>query len=125
MNTKPNGLVLVVLLAVGIALVWGGTALGLWLAPLVVSLAWALWVPSTARQYLGALIISLGGYAVPLIAASLRLPLGRTSNIVAAIMGFGHQGVVVWAFTGLLAIMMALAGAWLGHAVRGIARPAS
>ncbi len=106
-------------LAISVLLVWGLTSgLDFWLAPLVIAFLWTLAVKSTTRQYIGAVVLSLAGYALPLLIASFDYPLGKSANLIAAIMGFGRAGLIVWVFTFLLALLLGLAGAWLGHVVR-------
>lgn len=105
-------------MVVGVLLVWGLTSgLGFWLAPLLVALAWSLAVRSTRWQYIGGLLVAAAGYGLALIIAAAYAPLGRGANVVAAIMGFGHNGLIVWGFTFLLALLLGLAGAWVGHAL--------
>ena len=107
--------------AVGALGVWAFTAVGFWPIPLVLSLAWALLVPTTLAQYVGALGFSVLGYLIPLWVAARSEPIGRAAGVVAGIMGFGHDGLLVWGFTVILAALLALAGAWIGHAVRLLA----
>lgn len=118
---SPRPVTLIVLLLCGILIVWAGTAAGLWLTPLLVSLVWALGAPSAGWRFGGALGISLAGYALPLAVRALTEPVGRSADVVASIMGFGSMGIIVWVLTLLFAALMAVAGAWLGHAVRKLA----
>ena len=119
--TRPWRARQVVLGLVGAALaVWGLTALGLWVAPLIVAFLWALGVPGTLRQYGGALLLGVGGYLLPLALAAPTVPVGRASQMVASIMGFGTHGtgLLVWVLTAITAALLAVAGAWVGHASR-------
>lgn len=119
--TRPWPTHHVVLGVVGAALaVWGLTTLGLWVAPLVIAFLWAMGVPGTWRQYGGALLLGAGGYLLPLAIAAPTVPVGRTSQVVASIMGFGAHGtgVLVWTLTAITAALLAVAGAWVGHASR-------
>ncbi len=110
-------------LALGILVVYLGTTIGIWPMPLLASLVWAVIVPSTTWQYVGALIMSVIGYAIPLIIAAITLPVGRAASVIAAVMGFSRAGILVFLFTFVLAASMAIAGAWVGHAIRLLARP--
>ena len=98
------------------------TALGLWVAPLIIAFLWALGVPGTLRQYAGALLAGVGGYLLPLGLAAPTVPVGRASQVVASIMGFGTHGtgLLVWVMTALTAALLAVAGAWVGHASRQV-----
>lgn len=119
--TRPWHTHQVVLGLVGATLaVWGLTALGVWVAPLVVAFLWAMGVSGTWRQYGGALLLGAGGYLLPLAIAAPTVPVGRTSQVVASIMGFGTHGtgLLVWLLTAITAALLAVAGAWVGHASR-------
>lgn len=120
----PRRLILVGL-AVGILVVFLGTTIGIWPMPLLASLVWAVIVPSTTWQYVGALIMSVIGYAIPLLIAAISLPIGQAASVIAAVMGFSHAGILVFLFTFVLAASMGIAGAWVGHAIRLLARPRS
>lgn len=119
--TRPWPAHHLVLGLVGAALaVWGLTALGLWVAPLIVAFLWSMGVPGTLRQYGGALLAGVGGYLLPLALAAPAMPVGRASQVVASIMGFGTHGtgLLVWLLTAITAALLAVAGAWVGHATR-------
>ncbi len=103
-------------------LVWLLLLHGAWWAPWPIALLWALTMPTTRRQYLGGLVVALAGYALPLVVTGVQYPLGRTANLVAAIMGFGRHGLIVWALTALMALLLGLSGAWVGHALRNLTR---
>ncbi len=119
--TRPWPAHHVVLGLVGAVLVvWALTALGLWVAPLIIACLWALGVPGTLRQYLGALLAGVFGYLLPLALAAPTAPVGPASQTVASIMGFGTHGtgLLVWLLTAITAALLAVAGAWVGHASR-------
>lgn len=106
-----------------VLLVWLLLLHGAWWAPWPVALLWAFTMPTTLRQYLGGLVLALVGYALPLAVMGIQYPLGHTANLVAAIMGFGRHGLIVWALTALLPLLLGLSGAWVGHALRNLRRP--
>ncbi len=116
-NTASSGMLMLGIL-IGILVVWAGETRGIWISPLVATFLWAVWAKRTAWQYAGAAVIAVVGYAIPLAVAARSFPVGKAADTVAAIMGFGHQGIIVWAFTFLLAMMQAAAGAWVGHALK-------
>ena len=113
----PAGL-LWLALAVGAAVAAALAQLGLWPSPLVLGAAWGLFAPTRAWRVPGGALVGLLGYGAPLAIAALWLPLGRTADMVAAIMGFGAQGAIVWVISLLFAALMGLAGGWLGHTAR-------
>jgi len=121
--TRPQSRGTVVLgVLVGAALVWLAASRGLWAGPLVASFLWALATSSRRTRLLGALALSVLGYAAPLVAAAIgHEPVAATAADVAAIMGFGRQALVPWALTAVLCLAQAAAGGWLGHAFRSLA----
>lgn len=106
-----------------VLLVWLLLLHGAWWVPWPVALLWALTMPTALWQYVGGLGLALAGYALPLFVTGVRYPLGRTANLVAAMMGFGRHGLIVWGLTALLALLLGLSGAWVGHALRNLKRP--
>jgi hypothetical protein len=59
---------------------------------------------------------------VPLAVAPVRYGLGPSATSLAAIMGFGHAGAVPVILTVVVGSLLGLTGAWLGGAVRALAR---
>ena len=95
-----------------------GVLLGLWWAPFPVGLALgALNLRARIAVPAGA-GIGLLSWAIPLFVAHGRYGLGPTAQALAAIMGFGHQGVIPVLLTLLVGTLLGLTGAWLGGAVR-------
>jgi hypothetical protein len=97
-----------------------GVLLGLWWTPFATGLALSaldrrgrITVPAGAA-------IGLLAWAVPLVAIHARYGLGPTASSLAAIMGFGHQGVLPLILTLLVGALLGASGAWLGAAARGL-----
>ena len=90
------------------------------------------WVPFVGGVALGALgrrarvavpagaAIGLLAWAIPLALLQMRYGLGSTAGSLAAIMGFGHQGVVPVVLSLLVGALLGASGAWLGSASRAI-----
>ena len=97
-----------------------GVLLGLWWAPFATGLALGL-LDRRAR-----VVVPVGGaiglvaWAIPLAAIEVRYGLGATAAGLAAIMGFGHQGLVPIALSLLVGALLGVSGAWLGGAARGL-----
>jgi hypothetical protein len=108
-------------LVIGTLVIWAAASSGIWEAPLAVAAIWAAAMPASRLQYGGAIAMVVLGYGLPLSFMALSLPLGRTASEVAAIMGFGHEGAIVWALTAALPLGEAVVGAWIGHASRRLA----
>lgn len=102
----------------------GGVLLGYWWAPFVAG----AFIGLVTRS--GRLAIPLGGLAgavawlLPLAAIQARYGIGPTAGSLAAIMGFGHQGVLAIVLTLVVGALLGLTGAWLVSAVRLLLRPA-
>jgi hypothetical protein len=97
-----------------------GVLLGLWWAPFPVALALgALNLRPRVAAPVGA-AIGLIAWAIPLLAAHSRYGLGPTAEALAAIMGFGHSGVVPVILTLIVGTLLGLTGAWLGSAARQV-----
>lgn len=107
----------------GIALTWLLVSHGFWMAPLVLGFLWALLVARRAWQFGGSLLMACVGYGLALITLYHGLPMSREAIVTAEIMGFGHHGLIVFILTGLLALLLALAGAWVGGSLRHLVRP--
>ena len=94
------------------------------------------WAPFVAGAFIGLVTrsgrvaIPAGGLAgavawlVPLAAIQSRYGVGPTAESLAAIMGFGRQGILAVALTGVVGALLGLTGAWLVSAVRTLLRPA-
>ena len=96
----------------------GGLLLGLWWAPFVVGAALGA-LDTRARVVVPAgAAVGLLAWAIPLALDQVRYGLGPTSASLAAIMGFGHQGVVPAVLTLLVGGLLGASGAWLGSAGR-------
>ncbi len=107
----------------GILAVWQALAEGFWPAPFAVGLIWSLIIPYKGWRYGGGLATGVLGYGVALAVQAATWPLGKTANVVASIMGFGHAGIIVWIVTLTWGAILSTAGAWLGHAVRALLTP--
>ena len=110
----------VVALLAGAAVVWLGASRGMWEGPLVVAALWGFGASTTRRALGGAVVMAVVGYGAALAALALQGPVGAAASEVAAIMGFGRLGVIVWALTAVLALSQALVGAWVGRAAAGL-----
>jgi hypothetical protein len=110
-----------ILLAALVAL--SGVLFGFWWAPFLVGLALPLGARRARVTLPAGAGIGLVSWAVPLVVAQVRYGLGPSAASLAAIMGFGHAGVVPVILTLLVGTLLGLTGAWLGGAIRALARP--
>ena len=109
-------LYLAILIAALLAL--AAVFLGLWWVPFVVGVALgALGRRARVAVPAGA-AIGLLAWAIPLALLQVRYGLGSTAGSLAAIMGFGHQGLVPMVLTLIVGALLGATGAWLGTAGR-------
>lgn len=108
---------------VGLALTWLLVTHGFWAAPLIIGFLWAFIVSHRGWQFGGALLIAFIGYGLSLVTLYHGLPISREAQVTAEIMGFGHQGLLVFILTALLALLLAVAGTWVGRSLRLLIRP--
>ena len=100
-----------------------GVVWGAWWAPFLFCLAFGaderrgrIAVPAGAG-------IGLVSWLLPLAVGHARYGFGPTADSLAAIMGFGHAGVVPVVLTLLVGTLLGLTGAWLGSAVASVVAP--
>jgi hypothetical protein len=101
-----------------------GVLLGFWWAPFVAG----AFIGLVTRR--GRVAIPVGGLAggvawlLPLAAIQVRYGIGPTAGSLAAIMGFGRQGILAIALTVVVGALLGLTGAWLVSSLRLLLRPA-
>jgi hypothetical protein len=100
-----------------------GVLLGYWWAPFVAGAFTGL----VTRH--GRVSVPMGGLAgaaawlLPLLAIQVRYGIGPTAGSLAAIMGFGRQGIVAIVLTVVVGALLGLTGAWLASAARALVQP--
>jgi len=107
-----------VLLAALLAL--AGVLLGLWWAPFVVGVALGALDRSARVAAPAGAATGLLAWAVPLAMIHVGYGLGPTAGSLAAIMGFGRQGLLPVILTLLVGALLGASGAWLGSAARAV-----
>jgi hypothetical protein len=100
-----------------------GVLLGFWWAPFAVGLAFGIIQPRARIALPVGALIGLVGWSIPLATAEWRYGLGPAAESLAAIMGFGHNGILPVFLTLLVGTLLGLTGAWLGSAGRGLLQP--
>lgn len=100
-----------------------GVLLGFWWAPFVAG-AWIGLMVGRARVAIptGA-VAGAAAWLLPLAAIQARYGIGPTAASLAAIMGFGREGILAIVLTGIVGALLGLAGAWVVSAVRLVVRP--
>jgi len=110
--------------AVGVAVVWAAAVDGLWWAPLLAGfvIGVILWGGRAIVPTAG--LVAVLGWALPLAWQALHSPIGKVATVVAGILGLGTtRGPVVIVVTLVLALLLGLAGAWAGAALRRLIVP--
>ncbi|MGH7764119.1 MAG: hypothetical protein ACREOM_06860, partial [Candidatus Dormibacteraceae bacterium] len=105
---------------IGLLVALAGAYFGVWWAPFVVGLAIGL-VDCHVRIALplGA-AVGLLSWGLLLGMAQVMTGLGAAASSLAAIMGFGHQGVIPVVLTLVVGLLLGLTGGWLGSAGRSL-----
>lgn len=113
----PAGVVWVGLV-IAIALIWLTNLHGWWFVTPAVGLLVGLFFRGGSVVTVLAGVSGLAGWILPLLLPWHRL-VGATASTVSGIMGFGTEnGWIVWVLTGVIGLLLALAGSWLGSSVR-------
>jgi hypothetical protein len=109
------------ILVFGMILAAAGVMLGAWWVPFPVGVAVGVAEPRARIAIPLGAASGLFGWLVPLAQVQLTYGLGSTAGSIAAIMGFGHQGVIPTVLTMLVGTLLGLTGAWFTTALRGVA----
>ena len=103
----------------GVVISLAGVLAGAWWAPFAVGAVLGIVSPTARIAIPVGALTGLLAWSQPLGAAQLHLGLGPSADSLAAIMGFTHEAVVPVVLTCLVGLLLGLAGAWMGSAVRG------
>jgi hypothetical protein len=101
-----------------------GVMLGAWWAPFAFGVVFGGIQPRARIALPVGALIGLVGWLIPLVSLESRYGLGPTSESLAAIMGFGHQGAIPVILALVVGTLLGLTGAWLGSAARTVVQPA-
>lgn len=109
---------------VGVAVVWAAAVDGLWWAPLLAGFVIGVILRGARAIVTTAGLVAVLGWALPLARQALHSPIGKVATVVAGILGLGTtRGPVVIVVTLALALLLGLAGAWVGAALRRLIVP--
>jgi hypothetical protein len=114
--------------AVAVAVIWGGTAWGLWFLPFAVGVLTGLaFVIRDGKARWAVALASLSalvGWSLPLLArAAGGQPVEGTARVVAAVAGLPPYALLPLAATVLVAIVQAATGVFAGWATTRLFRP--
>ncbi len=100
---------------------WAGNQIGAWYLTLIVGLILGLLYKNGLPAIYTTLLASIISWGGDLVWQSFFAPVMSAANMIAGVMGFSvHAGDLVVVLTMLFGILLALAGTWLGHAIRSI-----
>jgi hypothetical protein len=109
---------------VGVAVVWAAAVDGLWWAPLLAGFVIGVILRGARAIVTTAGLVAVLGWALPLAWQALHSPIGKVATVAAGILGLGTtRGPVVIVVTLALALLLGLAGAWVGAALRRLIVP--
>jgi hypothetical protein len=112
-----------VIVLTGTLVIAGGAELGLWFVPFLAGLAVGLLLAARGwrlRHALPAvLVMALLGWGVPLYWPAIvqGQPAGATARVIAALAGVPPHAFIGVLATLLVAVLQAIVGLWLGHAL--------
>jgi hypothetical protein len=105
---------------IGLIVAAAAVMFGAWWAPFLVGIAIGV------AEERGRIAIPLGAltgliaWVLPMAFLDVTYGIGPAASSIAAIMGFGRQGMIPIALTLVLGTLLGLTGAWLATAVRQI-----
>ena len=115
----PDIVVVAGAMVVGIIIIWQANHFGWWWVTALVGAALGVGLRGTWRVLTAAALASLAGWGLDLAAQSLGANIGAVAGTVSGIMGFGtHSGFIVVLLALIFALLLGLAGAWAGTALR-------
>jgi hypothetical protein len=102
----------------GVAIIWGANHFGLWWVIALVGVVIGFALRGTLRIIAAATLAAIAGWGFALLYQSLGADIGGAASTVALIMGFGRTGIIVILLALIFAWLLALAGVWVGAALR-------
>jgi hypothetical protein len=114
-------LLYIVSLLIAIALIWLGLHLGFWWLALVIGLLLGFTIQPAKFALVLALLSGGLGWGLPLLYRSTYLAIGKTTEVVASIVGLDSaNGRIIVVLTILLGMLLCLSSAWAGTALRQV-----
>jgi Na+/citrate or Na+/malate symporter len=108
-------------LFIATALIWLGLHLGFWWLALVIGLLLGFTIQPVKFALVLALLSGGLGWGLPLLYRSTYLAIGRTTEVVASIVGLDStNGWIIIVLTILLGTLLCLSSAWTGTALRQV-----
>lgn len=107
---------LILCVVIGIAIIWTSNLFGLWWMTMLVGSMLGL-ILRDWKAFAASLLSGGLSWGLPLALQAVTLPIGRTASVVASITSLG-DGTVILVATILLGVLLCVAGAWLGVALR-------
>jgi hypothetical protein len=122
LHRVPRPVATALLLTAGLVIIWATNHIGLWWVTALVGLGIGLALRSGRTALLLSWLVALAAWGLDLLVQSFTSDIGGVAGVVALIAGLPRSaGFVVVALALLFASLLALAGAWVGVALRGVA----
>lgn len=113
-----------IIVAAGLVVAVVGVLLGAWWVPFLVGAAFGITIQRARWAVPLGAASGLLAWLVPLAIEQVRYGLGSSASALAAIMGFGREGIVPVILTLLVGTLLGLCGAWLAGGARLLISPA-
>jgi hypothetical protein len=107
-----------ILIVATVGVIWLGNLFGQWYFTFLVAVMIGLWGKPGFSTWLGAWVTGTLGWGLPLFIQSASAPIGRTSHVIAGILGVQMLPWLGLALTLFLGFLMATVGVWLGTVLR-------
>jgi hypothetical protein len=115
----PDVVVVAGAVIAGIIVIWAGNHFGWWWVTALVGAALGVGLRGTWRVLGAAALAALAGWGLDLALQSFGGNIGEVASTVSGIMGFGTKsGYLVVLLALIFALLLGLAGAWAGAALR-------
>ena len=98
---------------------WGANHFGAWYGTPIVGFLAGILSTRTSRALLASLLMGLLGWGGALLWQNLHYPITSAASMISGVMGFGTtHGYIVIVLTLAVGILLSLASAWFGSALR-------
>lgn len=122
MNRMPRPVVAALPLIAGIAVMWAANHVGFWWVTALAGLVLGLAIRRGRTALLLSWLVALAAWGLDLLVQSFHSDIGGVAGVVALIVGLPRSsGFAVIVATLLFTSLLALAGAWVGVALRRVA----
>ena len=105
----------------GFIIMWAANHFGVWYGTPIVGFLAGIYYTRTSRALSAGLLMGLLGWGGALLWQNLHYPITSAAAMISGVMGFGTtHGYIVIVLTLAVGILLSLASAWFGNALRAL-----